>query len=149
MNKTEIRLLQATYLPPGQAPLPPGTIVNIEAAHAAELVASGGLTMDIVNFSDTVLAASLDAFGEAVTYQPAGLPDVVVRAIFTGASKEVRFQGGEPILDELPTLGCRIDDFAQRPAENELFIIRGLTYAVARVHDDSLGHLKLFLHGPI
>ena len=105
--------------------------------------------MDIIDFSETVLAACIDAFGESVIYQPAGLPDMMVRAIFTGASKEVRFQGGEPILDELPTLGCRSDAFPLRPSEGELFVIRGLSYAVARVHDDSLGGLKLFLHGPI
>ena len=102
-----------------------------------------------VTFDDTVLAAALDAFGEPVTYLPAGGGQVALVAIWTQASKEMNFRDGEPVLDELPTLGCREMDVAAEPVAGELFIIRGNTWAVARVGNDSLGGLKLHLHGPI
>ena len=104
----------------------------------------------MISFDTTVLAAAMNAFGQPVTYLPAGGAQIPITGVFDRAYRQISgTDNGAGELTLRPVLGCRASSFTQVPAENEQFLIAGAYYVVAEVEDDGLGHYTIFLHGPI
>ena len=103
-----------------------------------------------IDFDAKVLAVCASTFGEPVAWHPAAGPPLAVTAIFDATYLQVKWNGEQDISTRRPRLGCRVTDLGGPPAEGDLFIIRGRSYTVAEPPQaDGIGHLEIFLHGPL
>lgn len=103
-----------------------------------------------IDFDAIVLTPLAGIFGEPVTWQPAGGVAVATTAIFDAAFRQTKWTGEQEILATRPRLGCRVADLGGVPAEGDAFTVRGLAYRVAEPPlVDGIGHVEIFLHGPL
>ena len=105
-----------------------------------------------VDFDALVLAPLVNqVFGEPVTWQPAAGAAVSASGIFDANFQEVKWTPNEQeVIAFRPRLGCRVADLGGEPAEGDTFLIRGASYRVSEPPlADGIGHIAIFLHGPI
>lgn len=103
-----------------------------------------------VDFDALVLAPLAEIFGEPVPARlvPGDGPPVEFTAIFVENAQESKFQDGIETITLRTWVGCRRTAFARDPAQDEIVEVRSRSYTIAEVHADTMGHLKLYLHGP-
>lgn len=100
-----------------------------------------------VNFDTLLLAPAQAAFGEAVTYTPAGGSALALTGIFLAAFKDVTFdRDGAPLTTVNPVLDMRLSVFGDIvPAQGDQVVVRGNTYNVSDVQPDGIGGVRFVL----
>lgn len=103
----------------------------------------------MIDWGAEVLGPCLDVFGEPVTYTPAAGTPFQVTAIFDNAyHKDTLFEDGPGVINQSPTLGIRLSDFAATPDQNDRVFVPSVnaTYLVREVHLDGHGGARLMLN---
>ena len=101
--------------------------------------------MAAVNF-DQVVGACMGAFGETVIFQPQNGPQQTInRAVFTENAKVETVKNGEKLVETKTLLGTQDSQFTQAPQVNDLFVLRGVIWRVAKVLPDGHGHTTMHL----
>ena len=97
----------------------------------------------MLNVDATVIAAGMAAFGEYVTWTPAGGAPQTVPAIFWDNAVDTKFDGQDQV-DEITTyLSVRLSQMAGMPAQGDGFTVRGLLYVATEVHPDGVGGARV------
>ncbi|MBU6246464.1 MAG: hypothetical protein KGN77_01810 [Xanthomonadaceae bacterium] len=106
-----------------------------------------------IDFDTLVLGPCMDAFGEPVVWMPAvGGASVSTTGVFDAFYKEIAEAGAEVGTAITRTfLGVRASSLPSLPVENDTFFLpnRNATYIVSEADSDGIGHLRIFLRGPV
>lgn len=101
--------------------------------------------MSFTALAEATLTACRDAFGENVSYTPAGGSAGTVKAIFSAQSDEFDPSTGIIVRTKKPKLGVKLSDLAAIPARGDLVTVRTVTYKVTDVDLDGEGGAVLSL----
>ena len=100
----------------------------------------------MVDFDALVLAPTHRTFGECVAYYAAIGTVTQVTGIFNDRYKETKFQDGIEVIDFRTVLNVRQALFpGGEPTQADLFLVRGVLYAVTNVEPDGIGDLRVSL----
>ncbi|MCP1290930.1 hypothetical protein NK214_12090 [Chromobacterium sp. S0633] len=102
-----------------------------------------------IDWEKMVIGPAMKVFGEPVAYVPAIGQPFTIYGVFDEAYHSVDGLGDTVHTSTtMPVLGVRAADFPQPPQQIDQLTIQrtGITYAVADVHPDGHGHIKLLLN---
>ena len=101
--------------------------------------------MAFADQTESVLAACRDAFGESVSYTPAGGSLATITAVFELQGAIFDPSTGLIVRTGKPTLAVKISDLASPPARKDAVTARGVNYTVTDVDPDGHGGALLTL----
>jgi hypothetical protein len=93
----------------------------------------------VIDLDATVLAAGMDAFGEFVTWTPAGRSAQTVPAVFWANAVETKFDGDVEIEEITTYLSLRLSQMNGTPAQGDAFTVRGVAYVASEIKPDGAG----------
>jgi hypothetical protein len=97
----------------------------------------------MLDIDATVLAAGMDAFGEIVTWTPAGGAPQMVPAVFWDNAIETKFQNGMEVVERIVQLSLRLSQCAGAPAQGDTFLVRGVAYLATETRPDGVGAMRV------
>ena len=106
-----------------------------------------------IDWDSLVIGPNVAIFGEQVTYTSAGGGTIGITGVFndgffSGRSEMEGADWGNPggVTTEQPVLGVQLSQFPIAPAQGDLALVRGTTYAVRQVQPDGNGGAVLLLN---
>lgn len=102
-----------------------------------------------IDWNALVLEPCHATFGEPAVYTPQGGAPFPINGVFDKAYEGIVVLQGEAVSERMPVLGCKAVDFTTYPKQDDTLVVRGESYVVREVRDDSHGAIKLMLNGPM
>jgi hypothetical protein len=96
----------------------------------------------VIDFDD-VIAAGMGAFGEFVTWTPAGGAAQTVPAVFWDNATETNFEDGVEVVETVPLLSLRLSQMTGVPKQADAFTVRGVAYVATQVLPDGVGGCRV------
>jgi len=100
--------------------------------------------MAVETADDRAVFVSVDDFGVAATYTPAGGVASTVNGIFDNDFVEVDAGGGVAVALQQPRFHCRTADVSSA-AEGDALVVSAVNYTIRIVQDDGTGMTMLVL----
>ena len=97
----------------------------------------------MIDFDDTVLAASMESFGEHVIWIPADAASAKIPAIFFDGVKEIKFQDAVEVVETVSSISVRAVLFSRAPVADDAFRIRGRFYVATEIDPDGVGGINI------
>jgi hypothetical protein len=100
-----------------------------------------------IDFDALVIKPCVSIFGEPIIYTAVGsLNPLSINGVFDPANHDIVINEGVPMTMLRPVLGVYVADFPSPPQQNDICVVRGVTYTVREPIFDGRGNCKLYLN---
>jgi hypothetical protein len=97
----------------------------------------------LIDLDATVIAAGMNAFGEYVTWTPAGGLSQTVPAVFWDNAIDTKFLDGTEVDEVTTYLSVRLSQMSGTPAQGDSWTVRGIAYVASETHPDGVGGARV------